>query len=66
SSAAYSLYADYYWYELGDIICIGDREKLFYCFPKQKDVVAKARLATEELYRLRKARRSVKAAEAET
>ena len=64
SSAAYSLYADYYWYELGDIICIGDREKLFYCFPKQKDVVAKARLATEELYRLRKARRRTPAAEA--
>ena len=57
SSAAYSLYADYYWYELGDIICIGDREKLFYCFPKQKDVVARARLATEELYRLRKVQR---------
>jgi hypothetical protein len=64
AAQCYSLYADYYWYELGDIICIGDREKLFYCFPKQKDVVARARLATEELYRLRKARRRTPAAEA--
>ncbi len=51
--STYSLYADYYWYELSDMICIGDAEKLFYCFPKDKsDVVAKTRLATEELYRM--------------
>ena len=51
--ASYSLYADYYWYELGDMICIGDTEVLYYCFPRTKgDVVAKTRLATEELYRM--------------
>jgi len=53
----YSLYADYYWYELGDIICIGTNDMLFYCFP-DKDAripVAKARLATEELYKFVKA-----------
>ena len=49
---SYSLYADYYWYELGDIICIGDRETQYYCFPKDNTPVAKARLATEELYKL--------------
>ena len=49
---SYSLYADYYWYELGDIICIGDREALYYCFPQDNTPVAKARLATEELYKL--------------
>ena len=53
---SYSLYADYYWYELGDIICIGDRETQYYCFPKGKVPVAKARLATEELYKLLKER----------
>ena len=52
----YSLYADYYWYELGDVICIGDREAQYYCFPKEKIPVAKARLATEELYKLRRHR----------
>ena len=52
----YSLYADYYWYELGDIICIGDRETQYYCFPPKGTPVAKARLATEELYKLQKRR----------
>lgn len=48
---SYSCYSDYYWYEIGDVICIGDRNRLYYCFPAQKDVVAKTRLATEELYK---------------
>ena len=51
--ASYSLYADYYWYEMGDVICIGNRHALYYCFPKNAEVpVAKARLATEELYQM--------------
>ncbi len=53
--ASYSLYSDYYWYELGDMICIGDQKALYYCFPKgQLDIVAKARIAAEEIYRMRK------------
>jgi len=55
--ACYGLYADYYWYEIGDVICIGNKDALYYCFPKGGDVVAKARLATEELYKLKKRRR---------
>ena len=55
--ACYSLYADYYWYEIGDVICIGNNEVLYYCFPKGGDVVAKTRLATEELYKLKKRRK---------
>ena len=52
--ASYSLYADYFWYELGDMICIGDSKTLYYCFPLTGgDVVAKTRLAAEELYKLR-------------
>ena len=51
-SASYSLYADYFWYELGDIICIGGGDALYYCFPKKPDVVAKTRLAQEELYKM--------------
>ena len=55
--ASYSLYSDYYWYEIGDVICIGNHKILYYCFPKtNSDVVAKARLATEELYKLVKAK----------
>ncbi|MBE6769639.1 MAG: 1-acyl-sn-glycerol-3-phosphate acyltransferase [Ruminococcaceae bacterium] len=53
-SASYSLYSDYFWYEIGDVICIGDSKALYYCFPKdKKDIVAKTRLATEELYKLK-------------
>ncbi|MBO4900171.1 MAG: 1-acyl-sn-glycerol-3-phosphate acyltransferase [Lachnospiraceae bacterium] len=50
---SYSLYADYYWYELGDMIAIGDTTKQFYCIPKDQEgtIVAKARLAAEEMYK---------------
>ena len=35
------------------MICIGNNDILYYCFPKEGgDVVAKTRLATEELYEL--------------
>ena len=49
----YSLNSDLNWYELGDIISIGDSKARYYCLIKsKKDVVAKARLATEEMYKL--------------
>lgn len=54
-SATYSLYSDYFWYELGDMISIGDSKLLYYCFPKVSgDFVAKTRLAAEELYKITK------------
>lgn len=50
---SYSLYSDYFWYEIGDMICIGNMKELYYCFPKDADdIAAKARIATEELYKL--------------
>lgn len=50
---SYTLNSDYYWYEIGDIISIGNRDTLFYCFPNSDvDVVAKTRLAAEEMYNL--------------
>ena len=53
--ASYSLYSDFNWYEVGDVIAIGNGEAQYYCFPKTGDnVVAKARLATEELYKITK------------
>ena len=59
--ASYGLYADYFWYEIGDMICIGDNQKLFYCFPETPVPVAKTRLAAEELYKLHARRRNEKA-----
>lgn len=53
--AAYTLNTDFNWYEIGDIICIADKGRLYYCFPKTKrDIVSKARLATEEAYKIYK------------
>lgn len=55
-AGSYSLYADYFWYEVGDVISIGDKNRQFYCFPKDQKgaLVAKARLAAEESYILKK------------
>lgn len=55
--ACYGLYADYYWYEIADVICIGNQDALYYCFPKGKTPVAKTRMAVEELYKLKKRRK---------
>ena len=39
------------------MICIGDANALYYCFPKTtEDVVAKARLAAEELFKMQRRR----------
>ena len=55
--ACYGLYADYFWYSIADMICIGNTDALYYCFPKGNTPVAKTRLAVEELYKLKKVRR---------
>ena len=51
------MYADYYWYEIGDVIGIGDNEFSYFCFPGADVSVTKARLATEELYKMKRAQR---------
>ncbi len=58
ASASYSLYSDYFWYEIGDMICIGNKEFLYYCFPdpEARVPVAKARIGAEEAYKRAKAR----------
>ncbi len=56
SMASHSLNSDFFWYELGDVIGIGNRSELYYCFPKDKDVVTKARLAAEEIYKKKRRR----------
>ncbi len=52
-TASYTVNSDFNWYELGDMISIGNNTHLFYCFPKTKeDIVAKMRLSAEELYKI--------------
>lgn len=54
-STAHSLNADFYWYEIGDMICVGDDKLQYCCFPKgTENIVTKTRLATEELYKMLK------------
>ena len=48
--ASHSLNVDYFWYEIGDVISIGNADALYYCFPRQQGVVTRARLAAEEMY----------------
>ena len=51
--ASYTLNSDFNWYEIGDMISIGNGSIQYYCFPKiSDDVVTKARLATEEIYKI--------------
>lgn len=59
--ASHTLYSDYYWYEIGDVIGIGNNEFTYFCFPKADVSVTKARLATEELYKMKKIRRKTPA-----
>lgn len=60
-SASYSLYSDFNWYEIGDVICIGDTRIQYYCIPQIKgDIVAKTRLAAEELYKMTECTRRMK------
>ena len=54
--ASYSICADFNFYEIGDVVAIGNTDRLYYCFPKcEGDIVAKIRLAAEELYKIKKA-----------
>lgn len=48
---SYSANADFYWYEGGDIISVGNSDVLYYCFPSPSVPVAKIRLAAEEMYK---------------
>lgn len=62
-SACYSVNSDYFWYEIGDIVSIGTNDCLYFCFPKKPNIVAKTRLAAEEMYAIAKASRKEAAAD---
>jgi len=51
--ASHSLNSDYFWYEIGDVIGIGSKNCLYYCFPTTEGSVTKTRLATEELFKIK-------------
>ncbi len=54
--SSYTVNSDYFFYEIGDVISIGNKRHIFYCFPKGKHaIVAKVKLAAEELYKIKHA-----------
>ncbi len=53
-AASHCLNVDYFWYEIGDMISIGNKDALYYCFPKCGTVVTRARLAAEIMYRMKR------------
>lgn len=57
--ASHTLYSDYYWYEIEDVIGIGDNEFSYFCFPGADVSVTKVRLATEELYKMKKLKKQI-------
>ena len=48
---SHSVCADFFWYEKGDVIGIGERGRTYYCILEKKWQVAKARFGAEELYK---------------
>ncbi len=52
--SSYSLNSDFFFYEMGDMISIGNKEKLYYCYVPEGFSVTRARLAAEEIYQMPK------------
>lgn len=53
SDTMYTCEAIPYWYQIDDVIGLGDKRALYYAFPtEQKEVVGKVKLATEEIFKI--------------
>ena len=53
SKSMYTCEAIPYWYEIDDVIGMGNTHALYYAFPtEQKEVVGKVKLAVEEIYKI--------------
>ena len=53
SDSMYTCEATPYWYQIGDVIGMGDNRALYFAFPtEQKEVVGKVKLATEEIFKI--------------
>lgn len=61
SKSMYTVEAAFYWYTLGDVIGMGNNRALYFAMPKEDvHVVGKARLATEEIFKMLKEKKAVK------
>ncbi len=48
--ASHTINVDFYFYAIGDVVALGNKERLFYCFPENNFPVYKLRTAAEALY----------------
>ena len=65
SKSMYTCEATPYWYQIDDVIGLGDDKVLYFAFPKErKEVVGKVKLAVEEIYKILKEKNRVKRVEA--
>ncbi len=53
--SSHSLNVDYHWYEIGDVISIGNRDALYYCFPRDGASITRTRIAAELMYEMQRA-----------
>lgn len=54
---SYTICSDFYFYQIDDVVCIGNNNIRYCCFPKNsKDIVTKIKLATEELHKYLKSK----------
>ena len=58
SKSMYTLESAFHWYTLGDVIGMGNNRALYFAMPTEdKHVVGKARLATEEIFKMLEAQK---------
>lgn len=65
SKSMYTVESALHWYTLGDVIGMGNNRALYFALPKEdKHVVGKARLATEEIFKIIEAEKKARKTEA--
>ena len=53
SKSMYTCEATPYWYEIDDVIGLGNHQALYFAFPSEhKEVVGKVKLAVEEIFKI--------------
>jgi hypothetical protein len=61
SKSMYTCEAVPYWYQIGDVIGMGNNRMLYYAFPTEnKHVVGKVKLATEEIFKILNEKKTAK------
>ena len=67
SRSMYTCEATPYWYQIDDVIGMGNGQFLYFAFPKeQKEVVGKVKLAVEEIYKMLEGKKQAKSLEKES